>query len=231
MIFVNARALLKRYPGRGIFAGATTGKPAFFYVVTGRSEASRKRLAHVRRERVSINAHHATVFDKLWKRMVDPLRHYDCVRVRYRRAFIANGSHLDAFVKPYTSRLLLGETLRRFGPENDQLQTPRIAGVVHHDGTALLGIVTAHETTVVAAAPGRRFTGIVTYDGSPKEPKPFAFKKPLMLAVSGRTADELARNAFALLNPQLCVCAVAGIFDKHWKLAAINAQLNRLLPK
>ena len=140
------------YPGRQLFLGTTVaGKPAFMYLVTGRSPQSRERKAVRRGDSV--------IMGPLGDAPYDWLRHYTAVKCDTSAGLLAvtNGIQTEAVFEMYKllyhtgstpARSYLKKILSGAGFEPDSLRTPRPAGVVTNPAGKtspiyLVGIVTA----------------------------------------------------------------------------------------
>lgn len=129
---------LPPYPGRGIAVHRHhDGGLEWIYFLTGRSEASRRRVLHAEDDRVLVVPTDEAAAP-------DPLRHYACVRAVGQVLVVGNGDHVDqiadAFVpdahRPaieledddHSDATTLGDAARACEPEPDPpIRTPRIA--------------------------------------------------------------------------------------------------------
>ena len=230
------------YPGRQIFVGKTAeGNPAFAYLVTGRSPASRERRATTMGNSIIMGPTDSSEYD--W------LRHYTAIKYDNSIGLLAvsNGIQTEAIYELY--RLLyhtattpansyLKKVMDGANYEPDSLETPRISGIVMNPaGSAgpvyLLSIKTARKPAFVwkVNPAAGEFYGVSTYHGDMKKPGAYrAENGPVTMMVMASKPKELARSLYELTAAEyegadIRVSAVAGIRtdDKvSWKLAHIN---------
>ena len=230
------------YPGRQIFLGRTpAGLPAFAYLVTGRSPASRERRAVPRDNAVIMGPIDNTPYD--W------LRHYTAVKYDSAIGFLAvsNGIQTEAVYETYRllyhcktrpARGYLKKVMDGAGHEPDSLNTPRIAGLIldppgKREPLYLMGIKEAGApawTWEVSFDPGA-LACVSTYRGDMADPEPFdADNGPGALPCDAETPRELARHIYDISAAQnngedIRVCAVAGVRQPDglaWKLFHVN---------
>ncbi len=218
------------YPGRQIFLGRTpSGSPAFAYLVTGRSPASRERRAVPRDNGVIMGPIDDTPYD--W------LRHYTAVKYDGNIGFLAvsNGIQTEAVYETYRllyhcgsrpARGYLKKIMDGANYEPDSLKTPRIAGLVitppgknRKEPVYLLGIKTAGVPAYaweLTFDPGA-LACVSTYAGGMAEPKPFdAENGPSALVCDAETPEDLAGFIYEISAAQnngqdIRVTAVAGV--------------------
>lgn len=237
-----------KYPGRQIFLGALkTGKPAFAYFVSGRSQASQRRYATPFIE--AENAVRIRPVDT--QERFDPFRHYQAVKIDPDTglAVVSNSQapvdpvfEAYKFMEEKNAKFLAG-LLRAIGPEYDNKEnpTPRIMGVfipTNESGIGMLSITTGKGTTAIEfdCEPYFGLSHVQTYDGNVnyRAFDPNAVKRnhlPGFRPVS-TTARQLADEIYEMsdyTDPQygeLRVCAVAGVRSGKgpggWELARRN---------
>src|SRR4030042_1178267 len=122
------------YPGRQLFLGVTKDKrPAFAYLVTGRSPQSRERFATPKENSIIMGPTGNAPYD--W------LRHY--MAVKYDNAIglaaVSNGIQTEAIFETYKllyhagsapNKSYIKKIMDGANFEPDSLSTPRIAGVI-----------------------------------------------------------------------------------------------------
>jgi len=226
------------YPGRQLFLGTTIdGKPAFAYLVTGRSAPSRERKATLRDNSI--------IMGPLGDAPYDALRHYTAVKWDDASGVLAvtNGIQTEAIYETYRLMHNIGSAplpgymesiMEGARHEPDSLNTPRIAGVITHYNGAPVQIICIKRKDILAEAFELKinhgvFYGIATYKGEIEQPVPFT---PLIdlpqIKFSGRDARELADYLYKISEvsykgEDIRVCAVGGIYaDKKWYIAHVN---------
>ena len=230
------------YPGRQIFIGRTAkGNPAFGYIVTGRSPASRDRRATPMDNSLIMGPTGSDAYD--W------LRHYTAIKYDNSIGLIAvtNGIQTEAIYETY--RLLyhcgtrpvkgyLKKVMDGANYEPDSLQTPRISGLIMNpsgkkDPVYLLSIKTAGVpayTWDLTFEPGT-MAGVSTYTGDMEQPKAFnADKGPSPLACDADAPEAIADYLYAMTaadykGDDIRVCAVAGVRSDDgstWNISYIN---------
>jgi len=229
------------YPGRQLFIGRTKkGDPAIAYLVTGRSPASRERMAVTVENKIRIGP--------LGDAPYDPLRHYNAVKYDSASGIIvvSNGIQTEAIfetykllynvettpTKDYMERIMEGAAV-----EADSLQTPRIAGTIARGGsgaayTYIIGMVTAERSvTFQVVLEMGQFFGISTYQGDMESPMAFDINSgPVEIEFVGNSAANIADQLYEISDAidnedDIRVCAIGGVFigDKGtWDLALIN---------
>ncbi len=227
------------YPGRQLFLGMTKDeKPAFAYLVTGRSPQSRERKATQKENSIIIGPIGNTPYD--------PLRHYTAVKYDNNIGLMAvsNGIQTEAIfeiykllsnVKSKPTSGYLKKIMDGANYEADSLKTPRISGVISNSGNKpifFISIKTASKPAFgwsVKPKPGV-FYGVATYHGNMEKPGPFkATKGPSVLKFSAVTSHEITGFIYEI-SAAICqgddirVCAVGGVrgTDNVWKVAFIN---------
>jgi IMP cyclohydrolase len=228
------------YPGRQLFVGMTKdNKPAFTYLVTGRSPASRER----RLREMENGIYNAPISDVPY----DWLRHYPAVKYENTIGLmtVTNGIQTEAVFEMY--RLLyhcgtrpteryLKTIMDGAGYEPDSIKTPRIAGVITNNKEKapvyLVGIKVADKPAYVWEIKPEAgiLTGVATYNGSLKNPAPFpANKGPVTLNLAVSTPKEIADFLYTISaanynGEDIRVCAIGGVRETNntWQLAFIN---------
>lgn len=235
------------YPGRLLFMGQTEeNKPAFLYLVTGRSPGSRARVA--------MPVEGGVIMGPSGDESYNPLIHYPAVRFNHDTglAVVSNGIQTNAIFETYK----LMADLRRYprdeyldmllkgaGAEPDSYHTPRIAGVesknyfqgLLESHFSLLGITTRHDSRLIdgTSIPGA-MKGVSTYDGSMLDPKPFSFASYPYLGTELKTPEELAAYLFGIADSKyngndVRVCTIGGVLlndasdaERRWDIAVVQ---------
>lgn len=230
------------YPGRQIFLGITEeGNPAFAYLVTGRSPASRERRA--------TRMEHGIVMGPLGDIPYDPLRHYTAVRTDSHTGLLAvsNGIQTGAIYETYKllynvastpAKTYLKKIMDGARYEPDSLKTPRIAGVITNPAgknvlVHLISIITSDSPATawkLQPAPGT-LIGISTYAGDMEKPESFRIDDGLpVVPCEATTPQEIAEfiydiSAATHSGDDIRVCAIAGVRPADgltWETAIIN---------
>ena len=122
------------YPGRQLFLGMTAkGSPAFAYLVTGRSPASRERKGTL--------TENSVIMGPIVNEAYDWLRHYTAIKYDNSIGLMAisNGIQTEAIFETYRliyhtgskpDKTYMEKIMTGAKYEPDSLHTPRIAGVV-----------------------------------------------------------------------------------------------------
>jgi IMP cyclohydrolase len=228
------------YPGRQLFVGTTSeNQPCFAYLITGRSLASRERVAAAFENTVRIGPIGNIVYD--------PLRHYSAVKYDLTSGILAvsNGIQTEAIFETYRllfntgnqpgkdfmEKLLDGAEVEPDPP----LNTARIAGVVANtkEGKVvyIIGIKIFGKPAKawqIEPKPGE-IAGISTYKGNMDKPEaPDLSKPPSRLAFPGKDSRELAEFLFDISaasnkGADVRVCTLGGIrSDKNWDIYIKN---------
>ena len=230
------------YPGRQIFLGITEkGSPAFAYLVTGRSPASRERKA--------TQMEHGIVMGPLGDVPYDPRRHYTAMKTDNEIGLmtITNGIQTEAIFETYKllyhvatspAKGYLKKLMDGANYEPDSQKTPRIVGVITNpagktDPVYLISIKTdAGPATVwkLQPAPGT-LIGISTYAGDMEKPEPFRIGDGLpVVPCDAETPEGIAgyiyeMSAASHQGDDIRVGAVGGVRladGLTWKTAIIN---------
>jgi len=198
------------YVGRIVVVGMS-GRPFAAYRVSSRSFPNR--VARIAGQKVAIEP----LDPEDVKR--NPYIAYNCIRVSPRVVVVSNGSHTD----PISDRIDAGsppdvalrEVLTEMGYERDELNTPRIAGVVA-DGVGYLGIVRSDAVEVSTfdlEESACRF--ICTYELNRLDARPQPF-------IAGSAADAAAYvvegGVFAEMGLPICSAAWMGdlaVYNPH----------------
>ena len=229
------------YPGRQLFLGLTIKeRPAFAYLVTGRSPQSRERKA--------TQVENSIIMGPLGNQPYDWLKHYTAVKYDNGIGLVAssNGIQTEAIfetykllfhtrtppIKSYLQKIMDGAR-----SEPDSLNTPRIAGVITNPGgkTEPVYIISIKTYGRPAAAwqvkskPGM-LTGVSVYNGNMESPRAFNVDGGLKeIKYDADTPEELAEfiygfSAAPYEGNDIRVCAIGGIrgADNVWKVALIN---------
>jgi IMP cyclohydrolase len=227
------------YPGRQVFLGVTLDdKPAFAYLVTGRSPASRERLATPKDNGI--------IMGPLGNVQYDWLRHYTAIK--YDNAIgllvVTNGIQTEAIFEMYKllyhtgskpDKSYLHKIMAGANYEPDSLHTPRPSGVITNPAgktspVYLLSIPTDKETVSwqIKPEPGT-FYGVSTYHGDIDNPGAYKVENgPAEIKCAAQTPEEIARFIYGISEESykgddIRVCAIGGIREGNmWKLAHIN---------
>lgn len=230
------------YPGRQLFLGLTREeRPAFAYLVTGRSPQSRERKATPKQNGIIIGP--------IGSQPYDPLRHYTAVKYDNDTGLlvVSNGIQTGAIFETYKllfhtnstpARSYLKKIMDGARAEPDSLNTPRIAGVVTglpgKTGTVfLMSIKVAGSPAFVwelTFEPGT-LAGVSTYQGNMERPEAFdANGNPAPLPCDVNTPQELADyiyeiSAASYKSEDIRVCAIGGVRSRDnrtWEIAIVN---------
>jgi IMP cyclohydrolase len=229
------------YPGRQLFLGVTKdNRPAFAYLVTGRSPASRERKATPMGDSIIMGPIGNTPYD--W------LRHYMAVKYDNTTglAAVSNGIQTEAIFETYKllfhtgsapNKSYIKKIMDGANFEPDGLSTPRIAGVITNPAgkntpVFNISIVTNGRTAAawqVKPKPGM-FYGVSTYQGNMEKPGAFNIDGGLAeLKCGAKTPQSIADfiyeiSAATYQGDDIRVCAIGGIrgADNTWKTALIN---------
>jgi IMP cyclohydrolase len=226
------------YPGRQLFLGTTVdGKPAFVYLVTGRSSGSRERKA-TRRE-------NSIIMGPLGSVPYDALKHYTAVKYDDTTGVLAvtNGIQTEAIYETY--RLLhavgtapTGDYIEKImegaQSEPDSMNTPRISGIITYQEKSVVQFVVIKRKDIPAKAfkiniLNGSLTGVSTYNGDMENPTPFiALNNLPQIKFDGKEAKELADYLYKLSEASykgddIRVCTVGGIYTSgKWSIAMVN---------
>jgi IMP cyclohydrolase len=227
------------YPGRQVFLGVTLdNKPAFAYLVTGRSPASRERLATPKDNGI--------IMGPLGNVSYDWLRHY--VALKYDNtiglAAFSNGIQTEAIFEMYKllyhtgskpDKSCLQKIMVGANYEPDSLHTPRVSGVITNPAgktspVYLLSIATDKATVSWQIKPETgTFYGVSTYHGDIDNPGAYKVENgPAEVKCAAQTPEEIARFIYDISEESykgddIRVCAIGGIREGNvWKLAHIN---------
>ena len=229
------------YPGRQLFTGLTVeNKPCFAYLVTGRSAASRERIATPLENGVRIGP--------LGGLQYDPLRHYSAVKYSRSSGILAvsNGIQTEAIFEMYQllfntsgkpGKEYLESILEGAGAEPDPpINTPRIAGVITRSSGGepvfIIGIKASGKAARAwqnPATPGKIF-GVAVYRGdmdSPQATDPDS--TPSQIEFKEKSPRELAELLFDISGAtskgsDIRVCSVGGVRseNRQWEIFIKN---------
>jgi len=143
----------------------------------------------------------------------NPYIAYNCLREAAGHAVVGNGSHVDPITEKlelgYPARDALVTALHALDFEKDDYDTPRVAGVLTPDGSAVVGTVRRDALLVREVTEP---TLVATYEKD--TPEPFAF--------DAADANEAARTAYDL-SFEHAVCAVGvARTDDGYETAIVN---------
>ncbi len=228
------------YPGRQIFLGMTADKrPAFAYMVTGRSPASRERKATPMGDSIIMGPIGNVPYD--W------LRHY--MAVKYDNAIglaaVSNGIQTEAVFemykllyhtasvpdKSYIKKIMDGASF-----EPDSMSTPRVSGVIANpagkkEPVFNISIVTSGRPAAAWQIKPKAgmFYGVSTYHGNMENPGPFNIDGGLSeLKCDAGTPREIADFLYEISaadykGDDIRVSAIGGIrTDNTWNTALVN---------
>jgi IMP cyclohydrolase len=229
------------YPGRQLFLGLTKEhKPAFAYLVTGRSSQSRERRATIKGNNI--------IMGPIGNVPYDPLRHYTAVKFDNNIGLMAvsNGIQTEAIFETYKllyhvkskpNSSYLKKIMDGANYEPDSLKTPRISGVITNSIDSntpvfIISIKTAGKPAFVWSIkpkPGIYY-GISTYHGNMEKPRVFkASKGPAKIRFSAITSHEIADYIYDISaatnqGDDIRVCAIGGVrgTNNTWKIALVN---------
>jgi IMP cyclohydrolase len=201
---------LSMYVGRIVIVGRSDGRPFVAYRVSSRSFPNRR--AEVRGKSILVSPLNPADLAR------NPYIAYNCVRVLGDVAVVANGTQADMIVEKIEDgqRPLdaIGLSLVAYGYERDELDTPRIAGVVRGD-RAWLGIARRDAFRVEEfGLVEDRALMVATYEKVDFLP----------LALPGKGAEAIVKAAFEL-SFELPVCAAAAQMNRQgtdFELAVYN---------
>ena len=229
------------YPGRQIFLGMTKDeRPAFAYLVTGRSPQSRERKATAKENSI--------IMGPIGNAPYDPLRHYTAVKYDNNIGLMAvsNGIQTEAIFETYKlvyhvkskpTSGYLKKIMDGANYEPDSLRTPRISGVITNTSDKnrpvfIISIKIAGKpayTWSIKPKPGTLY-GIATYQGNMENPGAYkADKGPTELKFSAKISHEIADFIYEISaatnqGDDIRVSAIGGMRgeDNAWKIALIN---------
>jgi IMP cyclohydrolase len=228
------------YPGRQLFVGMTGDKkPAFAYLVTGRSAASRERFAKAMGDSI--------IMGPIGNAPYDWLRHYMAFRYdnNIGLAALSNGIQTEAIFEMYKLLYHCGQApdvkyikqvMDGAGFEPDSMSTPRISAVIMKPAGKTEPVYYASIVTNGRPAAGWEvkpkagmFYGVSTYHGNMEKPGAYDIDKGLAeLKVEAKTPQEIADFLYGISAAEyqgddIRVCAVGGIREGNvWKTALIN---------
>ena len=227
------------YPGRQLFLGMTKeNHPAFAYLVTGRSPASRERKTTVKENSI--------IMGPIGNASYDPLRHYTAVKCDNSIGLMAvsNGIQTESVFEVY--KLLynvkskpddsyMKKIMDGANYEADSLKTPRISGVItnsdDNNSVYIVSIKTADKPAFAWPVKPKAgtFFGVSTYYGDMENPGAFNTDKgPTELKCDAKTPQEIADfiyeiSAVEYQGDDIRVCALGGVRTENtWKIALIN---------
>jgi len=200
------------YVGRIVIVGRSQGRSFVAYRVSSRSFPNRR--AEVRGKSILVSPLDPADLSR------NPYIAYNCIRVAGDVAVVSNGTHTDMILeriqdgqRPIDAQAI---SLVAYGYERDELDTPRIAGVVRGDH-AWLGIAKRDEFRVreLHLEDGQAFL-VATYEKTEFE----------ATALGGAGAGDTARQAFDLpLERPVCAAAAYSLPEEQssgYDLAVYN---------
>ena len=192
------------YPGRGILLGmshnGTWAQSVMAYFIMGRSENSRNRVFEATEDGIRTRA-----FDE--SKMTDPsLIIYHPVRMVGTTTIVTNGDQTDTVRDFLAAGKTFEEALRTREYEPDEPNfTPRISGLVDRSNNYRLSILKEGQDRLCQRQffeyMSRGGVGhfISTYEGF-GDPRPSFHGEPVEVAITARSADELADQLWDSLN-------------------------------
>jgi IMP cyclohydrolase len=228
------------YPGRQLFLGMNTdGNPAFAYLVTGRSPASRERIAKDMDNSIIMGPKDSAPYD--W------LRHYMATKVDNSIGLmtVTNGIQTEAIFEMYKliyhtkhqpDKKYIQQVMDGADYEPDSLSTPRISGVIMNPPGKAEPVYYVSVVTNGKPAAGwevkpkaGRFYGVSTYRGDIEKPEAYDISKgPAELLINAKTPQEITTfiydiSAMEYQGDDIRVCAIGGVREGNvWKTALIN---------
>jgi IMP cyclohydrolase len=196
------------YVGRIVAVGRCWGRSWAGYRVSSRSFPNRR--AEIRGRSVLVSPKSP---EELLK---NPYIAYSCLRLGDEVAVVANGSQADTILERVEDGVppleAIALSLLVYGYERDELDTPRLAGVVRGD-KAWLGIVRRGEIKAkeFLLAEGQALM-VATYEKTEFEPADIA----------GKSAAEIAQGCFDLPLERPVCAAAAMTSDDGFELAVYN---------
>ncbi len=202
------------YVGRIVIVGHSQGRSFVAYRVSSRSFPNRR--AEVRGQSIMVSPLDSADLAR------NPYIAYNCIRVGSNNvgdvAVVSNGTHTDMIME----RIQDGQrpmdaltiSLAAYGYERDELDTPRLAGVVRGD-LAWLGIAKRDELRVREFhLEGALALMVATYEKTDFE----------ATVLGGGSAGEIARRVFDLpLERPVCAAAALALPDESgYELAVYN---------
>ena len=184
------------YVGRIVVVGLNQGRSFAAYRVSSRSFPNRR--AEVRNKSILVSPLDPADLAR------NPYIAYNCIRVADDVAVVANGTQTDMILEKIEDGLRpldpIALSLVSYGYEKDELNTPRIAGVVRGD-RAWLGIAKRDEyrTLEFELNDGQAFM-VATYEKTEFE----------SISLGGHKTSEIARAAYDL-SFERPVCAAAAL--------------------
>lgn len=202
---------MKMYVGRIVVIGKSNERSFVGYRVSSRSFPNRR--AEVRGRSVMVSPLDALDLAK------NPYIAYNCIRVGLDAAVVANGTQADMIIekiedgaKPLDA---VSFSLVAYGYERDELDTPRLAGVVRGD-RAWLGIAKRDEIRCkeFLLREGDAFM-VATYEKTEFE--------TLKVKIQGRSAQDIAKAAYDLsFERPVCSAAAHALPKGDFELAVYN---------
>ena len=192
------------YPGRGILLGMshndTWAQAVMAYFIMGRSENSRNRIFETTEDGIRTKAYDES-------KMVDPsLIIYHPVRMVGSTTIVTNGDQTDTVRDFLVAGKSFEESLRTREYEPDEPNfTPRISGLMDRSGNYRLSILKEGQDRLCQRQffeyTPRYGTGhfISTYEGF-GDPRPSFHGEPVEVAITAKSADELAAQIWGSLN-------------------------------
>ncbi|HXX59174.1 MAG TPA: IMP cyclohydrolase, partial [Dehalococcoidales bacterium] len=223
------------YPGRQLFVGLNPDNvPSLVYLVTGRSPASRERMAAARDNGIIIGP--------IGNAAYDPLRHYTGIKFDDVSgvAAVSNGIQTDAVFEAYKLLFNVGSApdtsfieklMEGAKAEPDSLNTPRISAVItkNADKPVMIVAIKKHDLpakSFVVKLEAGVLTGISTYTGDMEKPAGYDVGKgAAKLKIDAKTPAELAKSLYELSaaaynGDDIRVCAVGGMYiNGKWQIS------------
>jgi IMP cyclohydrolase len=199
---------LTMYVGRIVALGRCGGRSWAGYRVSSRSFPNRR--AEIRGRSVMVSPKNSEELSK------NPYIAYSCLRIGDGVAVVANGTQADTILEKVQDGVppleAIALTLLVYGYERDELDTPRLAGVVQGD-KGWLGIVKRGEIRAkeFPLHEGQALM-VATYEKTEFEPG----------NIAGQSAAEIARACFELPLERPVCAAAAMASEDGFELAVYN---------
>ena len=196
------------YVGRIVAVGRSGERSWAGYRVSSRSFPNRR--AEIRGGSVLVSP------KNLEELSSNPYIAYSCLRLWENVAVVANGTQVDMILERVEDGMrpmaAIALSLLAYGYERDELDTPRLAGVVQED-KAWLGIVKREEIRAkeFILREGQALM-VATYEKTEFEPA----------AIAGKSAAEIARACFDLPLERPVCAAAAMASEDGFELAVYN---------
>jgi len=209
------------YVGRIVAIGAdASGRPCALYRVSSRSFPNRRAVLLDDAVAIIPKVGHENDIHR------NPYIAYNCLKLVGRYAVVTNGSHTDPIAcklgDGVSMRDAMVQVLHGMDFEHDQLDTPRIAGIVDREtGTGCLGIVTRDSVLVRGLT---LETGRAQYVATYEHTVPGAHPAEGFDVADAQDACTciMGRGAFADLERPIAAACAVGLADGSYQTAIDN---------